>query len=351
MAKKVKARNGKRTAPRRSKKVKVALIGAGAMANGVHYPSLAEFGDVEMVAISDLIEDKRVTTAERFGIPKHYHNYRTMLDEVSCQAVYVLMSPHHLYDIVIDCLKRKLDVFIEKPPAITTFQVASMARLAAENHCITMVGFNRRYAPMLTNARETAAKKGAIQQVGATFYKSDSPLYFDGAVDIIGCDGIHAVDALRWLAGGEVVNVAAAVSQFDDVVPNAWNAVVGFDTGCVGVLQTNWNTGGRIHKFEVHARGYSAYIETQVDIEEVDAKGRRRRTIEDFVADPTEAKSSFGFDRQARAFIDAVKSRRQPSSSFSDAVKTMMLVDAIRRNDVGLCPGLDGCVSGISAEL
>lgn len=348
---KKKAATRKKSGSRRRGKVRVALIGAGGMANGVHYPSLAEFADVEMVALCDLIKEKRVATAKRFGIAKHYHGYQQMLDETACDAVYVLMPPHHLYDIVIECLNRKLDVFIEKPPAVTTFQVASMARLAARNRCVTMVGFNRRYAPMLTDARATAVKHGAIQQVNATFYKNTSAVYYDGAVDVIGCDAIHAVDALRWLAGGEVVSVASAVSQFNDVVPNAWNAVVTFDTGCVGVVQSNWNTGGRIHTFEVHAPGYSAYVEPQVDIEEVDATGRRRRTIDQFVADPTDAKSSFGFDKQARAFIDAVTSRRPPGSNFADAVKTMMLVDAIRRNDVSLCSGLDGCISGISADL
>ncbi len=351
MAKKVKARAGKRKTPKRSSKVRVALIGAGGMANGVHYPSLADFDDVTMVALCDLVEEKRVQTAERFGIPKHYHNYRQMLDDVACQAVYVLMPPHHLYDIVIDCLGRKLDVFIEKPPAVTTFQTASMARLAFASKCVTMVGFNRRYAPMLTDARKAAAKHGTIQQVNATFYKSTSAIYFDGAVDVIGCDVIHAVDALRWLAGGEVLHVAAAVRRFNDLVPNAWNAVVLFDTGCVGVLQSNWNTGGRIHKFEVHAPGYSAYVEPQVEMDEVDAKGRRRRSIGDFVSDTDDSKMTFGFYQQARAFIDAVKTRRQPGANFADAVKSMMLADAIRRNDVALCPGLDGCISGISADL
>jgi len=336
---------------RRSSKVRVALIGAGGMANGVHYPSLAEFGDVEMVALCDLVKDKRVATAKRFGIPKLYHGYQQMLDEVKCDAVYVLMPPHHLFDIVVDCLDRKLDVFVEKPPAVTTFQTAAMARLAAKNKCVTMVGFNRRYAPMLTDARAAAAKKGPIQQINATFYKNTPACYYDGAVDIVGCDAIHAIDAMRWLAGGEVVNVAAAVSQFNDVVPNAWNAIVLFDNDCVGVLQSNWNTGERIHKFEVHAKDYSAYVETQTDIDEVTPKGRRRRTIDEFVDDPKDAKSNFGFDRQARAFIDAVKSRKQPGPCFADAVKTMMLVDAIRRNDVALCPGVDGCISGISADL
>ena len=49
-------------------KVNIALIGAGGMANGVHYPSLAEFEDVNLVGLSDLVESKLQATAERFEI-------------------------------------------------------------------------------------------------------------------------------------------------------------------------------------------------------------------------------------------------------------------------------------------
>ena len=61
--------------------VRVALDGAGVMANRYHYPSLAEFPDVELVGISDLVEAKARQTATRFGIPDSavYVDYRRML--------------------------------------------------------------------------------------------------------------------------------------------------------------------------------------------------------------------------------------------------------------------------------
>jgi predicted dehydrogenase len=49
-------------------KIKVALIGAGAMANSVHYPSLVEFLDVEIVGLCDVVEDKLRATAPKFKI-------------------------------------------------------------------------------------------------------------------------------------------------------------------------------------------------------------------------------------------------------------------------------------------
>jgi len=50
--------------------VRVAMIGAGVMANRVHYPSLDSFPDVEMAAICDLDPERLGTTADRYGVEK-----------------------------------------------------------------------------------------------------------------------------------------------------------------------------------------------------------------------------------------------------------------------------------------
>ncbi len=314
-------------------KIRFGLIGAGGMASTFHYPSLAGLPDVELAGICDLVEGKCREVAGKLAIPRCYTDYRTMLDEVHADAVCVFMPPHQLFDIVIECLTRGRHVFIEKPPAVTTFQAGAMARLAAEKGCITQVGFNRRHDPLLNLALAEARSRGRVSQVHATFFKGAPALYYNGAVDAIGCDAIHAVDALRYMAGGAVSHVAAVVGQADSPVPNAWNALVAFDNGVVGVLQTNWNVGGRVHCFEVHSAGYSAFVEHLTDVDEVfrESGQRRRRTaaeiLGDAAADPLRL---YGFSQQAEHFVTCIREGRQPSAHFADAVRTMELVDAIR---------------------
>ncbi|MBI1926682.1 Gfo/Idh/MocA family oxidoreductase, partial [Candidatus Poribacteria bacterium] len=104
-------------------KVNIALIGAGGMANGVHYPSLAEFDDVNLVGLCDLIPSKLKATAERFRIENTFSDYKEMLEKTSPDAVYILMPPQHLFAPVIHCLSQGHHVFIEKPPALTLHQI------------------------------------------------------------------------------------------------------------------------------------------------------------------------------------------------------------------------------------
>ena len=318
------------------KKVNIALIGAGGMANGVHYPSLSECEDVNLVGLCDLVPSKLQATAERFEIDQTFTDYKQMLEKTSPDAVYVLMPPQHLFPITIHCLSQQHHVFIEKPPGVTLHQTKEMARAAEENGCKTMVGFNRRFIPLLRQVKEMVEARGPIIQCMSTFHKNTpGALYYDGVIDVLTCDAIHAVDALRWLGGGEVKAVASDINSFYSERENSFNAIVKFTSGASGYLCTNWAVGGRIHVFEMHAREISAYINP-------DAGGRAVIHTPDGITEitPEEAANSdathrtYGFYGESRHFVDSIQEDRQPITCFTDAVKTMELVSAIYQNRI-----------------
>lgn len=320
----------------KKEKIKLGLIGAGGMANAVHYPSLLEFPDVEMAGLCDLAEDKLKATAEKFRIKQTFADYRVMLDKIKSDAVYILMPPHHLFDIAVECLNRKTHLFIEKPPGITTEQTKNLARLAEKNKCLTMVGFQRRFCPLIREARKRVEERGPIIQCLARFVKNTvgAGPYYGGAVDILTCDAIHAVDTLRWM-GGEVKKIISDVENFYAEYNNAFNALLKFENGAVGFLLTNWVVGKRIFSVEMHAKGISAFAEPDdkaVIYKDNKEKGEVFSTQE--IAGSKEMHKYAGFFTENRHFIDCLKAGKQPLTNFSDAVKTMELVDRIYRSQI-----------------
>ena len=313
--------------------VRVAFVGAGSLANAVHYPSLAEMEDVEIAAIAELNPDRLEKTASKYRVERTYSDYRRMIAEVEPDAVYVLMPPHHLFDIVVHALREGCHVFIEKPPGLTTYQTAAFAELAEKMNRKTMCGFNRRHIPLLKWAKEEVTAKGELVQCVSTFYKYHTGgRYYDGAIDILTCDAIHAVDALRWM-GGDVAAVTSIVKRYGATFPTAFNALVEFESGATGVLLANWKTGARMHQWELHAPGASAYVDAD----------REARLFFDNASEPIvrstyDAAGSdanhryYGFFDENRHFIDCILEDRLPTSHFGDAVKTMELVDAIYAN-------------------
>jgi len=317
--------------------VRVCFVGAGVHANAVHYPSLSSMRDVEIVAICDLNEERLRRTAEKYDIENTFKNYKEMLSKVKVDAVYIIMPPHHLYDIVVYCLRKGLNVFIEKPPGVSLYQTKSMAILAKRYGCKTMVGFNRRFIPLIRKVREIVEKKGPIVQAVATFYKhyfSEIIPYYDGAVDILTCDAIHAVDMLRWMCG-EPVTVASLISKFYTDYENSFLALIKFDSGATGVLLTNWAAGSRVHTFEMHSRGISAFINP--DEKAVIYVDNRDEPI---VISTTEVARSndrvyyYGFYYENRHFIDCIRYDKEPETNFEDAAKTMELVYLIYKKRI-----------------
>ena len=311
------------------RKVRVAMIGAGSMANRVHYPSLASFDDVEMVAICDLDPDRLSRTAERFGIEKRYTDYRKMIEEVAPDAVYAIGQPHMMYDVWLWCLNEGLNLYIEKPMGITIHQARALAYLAEKKGCITQVSFQRRSCPMLVKLKEECLKRGPIVHAVCMFYKCNIEPFL-GARDHMMDDGVHAIDTLRWMCGGEVVRIKSLTRRV--LVPdiNFISSLLEFDTGATGVMINSWTSGRRIFRVEMHAPGICAeadpegkgYLYADGDTRGVEYDTRKVAGSEEFYV-------YAGFQAKNREFIDCLKSGKQPASNFSDAVKTMEVAEKI----------------------
>ncbi len=309
--------------------VRVAFVGAGSLANSVHYPSLAEMPDVEIVGIAELNQDRMRATAEKYGVENTFTDYREMLESVDADAVYVLMPPHHLFDIAVNVMKSGRHLFIEKPPGVTTYQTAALAELAEKQIVKAMCAFNRRHIPLKLWAREQVEAQGPINQCVSTFYKHHTGgHYYDGAIDILTCDAVHAVDTLRWLGGGEVARVTSSVKAVGATFKNAFNAIVEFDSGATGILLTNWMTGGRVHTWELHAAGGSAFVDGDAEARVTTPDGVATRTTQE-ASGSDSSHRYYGFYGESRHFIDCIKEDSTPTSHLGDAVKTMQLVEDI----------------------
>jgi len=328
-----KAKGRTRSKGSRKKTLKVAIIGAGGRAVGTHYPSLNDLPGVKIAAVCELNEERMNKVCDQFSIEGRYSDYKKMVEEVAPDAVYAIMPPQHLYDVAANLLEMKQNVFIEKPPAVTTEQTRQMAILAEKHGCLTGVTFQRRYSPALVEAKKVLEERGPIHSCVATFYKNavGGAPYYKGAMDILTCDAIHAVDTLRWMAGGEVLSVASDVRRLQATHVNCHLALSTFDSGATGVLLTNWMTGRRFFTVEMHAPGISAFVDPEEGGQiYADGKLEPLRAL-----DPAEISGSdqpyiaYGGYATNKHFMDCLRTKKQPQTCFEDAIKTMELVDKI----------------------
>lgn len=309
--------------------VRVAMIGAGGMANRVHYPSLASFADVEIAAICDLDPQRLTATANQYEIEHRYADYRKMVEEVAPNAIYVIGPPHMMFDIWTWCLSQGLNLYIEKPMGITIHQARTLHYLAEQKGCITQVSFQRRSCPMVVQLHNECLKRGPIVHAECAFYKWEPQPYLQ-ARDHMMDDGVHAIDTLRWMCGGEVVAVESRCKRIGTPDINFISAFLHFDNGATGVMLNSWTSGRRIFKVEMHAPGICVEAEHE-------GKGRLYADGDtqgvEFDTRQVAGSDAFhvygGFQAKNREFIDAVKSGTQPASCFADAIKTMEVAEMI----------------------
>ena len=312
------------------------MIGAGAMANSVHYPSLESFPDVEFAGICELENNRLQSTADRYYVPAEQrflsqgsNGYQTAVAAVDPDAIYAIGPPNIMYPVWKWCLEQGRHLYIEKPMGLSLHQARSLAHLADTHGCITQVSFQRRTCPMVVQLRDACLARGPVTHAVCEFYKC-SPDPFLDARDHMMDDGVHAIDTLRWICGGNVVDVQSVTRRVGTPDINFFSALLRFDNGATGVLMNSWTSGRRIFRVQIHAAGICAEAEHEGNgtlYTDGDTAGTQFDTR--VAAGSAELYVYGGFRAKNRGFIDAVKAGTQPDSCFADAVKTMEIAERI----------------------
>jgi virulence factor len=343
------AKRKKTRSTRSRKKLRLAFVCGESSAALLHIPGLLTLPNAQITAITAL-PGTRIPFADRIpGLKVYDGDYVSMIEKEKPDAVYAIISPVNRYDVAATVLDMGYNLFFNKPPALTSEQIRQLDILAQKNNALTGVVFYRRFSPLVRKGKTTCETKGPVHSAVATFYKNSlgKGPYANGGIDALTSDAIHAVDTLRYLCGGEVESVASNVRRLGADYCNTHEALVKFSSGAVGTILTNFMCGRRMFTIEIHSTGISCFA----DLEEggrIFADGNTKPTehLPHLAAehDPDYYRS-FGIGEISipkstwhtdvnRHFLDCIRKNKQPETCFSDALKTMELVDAIYRSQI-----------------
>ncbi len=149
------------------RRFRVALLGAGNIADG-HAPALRALPElVETVAVCDIDFARARTAQQKFGIPAGFDRLDTMLQEVKPDAVHVLLPPELHADAAEECLSAGAHVFMEKPFCVTVEECLRVRALAQRQGLQIGVNHNVVFMPAFLDLIDAirACRFGAIEQV------------------------------------------------------------------------------------------------------------------------------------------------------------------------------------------
>jgi predicted dehydrogenase len=125
--------------------LRIAVVGAGAIAQVAHLPLLAKMRGARLLALCDNDRAKARALADRFGIPDVFVDIEDLLDYDDLDAV-VIATPNHLHEPhVLAALAAKLHVLCERPLALTSRGVERILTSAVRADRKVFVGNNHRF--------------------------------------------------------------------------------------------------------------------------------------------------------------------------------------------------------------
>ena len=252
-------------------KIRFGVIGVGNQGSS-YITELFDKGRIENGVVSAVCDVNPVKIENIKGKTKnqdivYFDDYKKMLDSGLCDAVLV-ETPHYQHpEIVMECLKRGVNVICDKPAGVYTKQVREMNEAAKKSNAHFAMMFNQRTNCVYRKMKEIIEQGGIgdlqrVVWVITNWFRTQS--YYDsgswratwagegGGVLINQCP--HQLDLVQWVVGKlpSKVHGFCQYGKWHDIeVEDEVTAFFEYDNGATGMFITTTGELPGSNRFEV----------------------------------------------------------------------------------------------------
>jgi predicted dehydrogenase len=358
-------------------KIQVGIIGAGRIADFVHVPSLRRCPtECDVIAVASRTEEKAKAFADRWGIPRIYSRWETLLADPDVHAVVICPPSDQTHRVAKAAIAAGKHVLCEKPLGLNYSEARDLEVAAEHSDAIHMIAFTFRFVPALRFLKRlvTEGHFGEIRQWRLSCF---TDLMLDPAkpaawrnqrvhagAGILADIGSHCIDFARFLLGDfAAVSGAGRAYVRERPHPSGTGAVpvdaedacaflVEFVNGAIGTFDINRAVAGRggtgrmaYQSIEVHGTGGAAVYELTHPFELQISLGpamtrtqqwARAEVPHDLLRFPGSPRNprvddplvGYKLD-QGVAFLKAIRGETQDYPTFRDGAETQRVVDAV----------------------
>lgn len=333
--------------------IRIAIAGAGAIAERAHIPALRTVADTQIVAIQSRTAEKAERVARSIwrddtDRPKVYADFDAMLAREHPDAVGVF-TPNNLHcEFTVKALEAGAHVLVEKPMAPTAAEARKMVDAAAKAGRVLMVAMQRRFGGV-ERAIKDALTSGAIGEPhfirarlshGGPEYWAPGQKWFMAASEAGGGAmldlGVHVADLAIWFMG-EVDSVSGQVGTLAKQieVDDTGAMVLHFKSGAIGVVEASWSSRPSLSAIEIYGsegRVMAGYPRLDVSILRADGTSPPGLSREEIMSrfDPRDLLAP---SRElAETFIGAIQGRMKPTPDGNDGLRAVEAIEACYRS-------------------
>lgn len=237
--------------------MKYGLIGCGRIA--VNHIKAVVNNKLDLIAVCDIVDNHIDILFEKTNYnenPKRYKDYKIMIDENPDIELIAIATESGVHaEIAKYCIRKKINVIIEKPMAMSMVDCEEIIKLSNEYNVKVSVCHQNRFNIAIQEMRK-ALEEGRFGKIshgsinvrwnrGKDYYDQASwrgKWASDGGCLFNQC--IHGIDLLRWMMGDEVLEVYGVTKQqFHHYLEceDIGMAVVKFKNGAIGTIEGTVN--------------------------------------------------------------------------------------------------------------
>lgn len=138
--------------------MKIGVIGVGNIAEKAYLPTYAKNQGTLTFYFATRNEQTKKRIKEMYGFSHLYETIDELIAEkIEACMIHAATKVH--YELAKRCLEQGIHVFIDKPLSTSLHEVAELQALAKKHQVVLMIGFNRRFAPMVEELKQLPNKR------------------------------------------------------------------------------------------------------------------------------------------------------------------------------------------------
>ncbi|MGB5554061.1 MAG: Gfo/Idh/MocA family oxidoreductase [Flavobacteriaceae bacterium] len=322
-------------------KINWGILGAATIAVEQVIPAMVQSAYCQVLGIASRNLKKAQSVARNFDIPRSYGTYEALLNDAQIQAVYIPL-PNHLHVAwAIKALQAGKHVLVEKPVALNAKEARKLYEEAKKHpNLLLMEAFMYKFHPQWIKVKELIQKGeiGALKIIESSFsfFESDpisivnQKAFGGGSLMDIGC---YPISISRFLFESEPKRVFATQENHPEFqVDISTSGILEFEAGTSVFFSS-------IQLYEnqkVRLFGTEGIIELELPFNPpIDSPSKiwvtKQNNRTEIKLDPSNQ-----YTLQADFFSNAILKNAQLPMLFEDAVKNMVVIEAIKMSaDLG----------------
>ncbi|MFD2308511.1 Gfo/Idh/MocA family protein [Enterococcus termitis] len=279
--------------------MKIGVIGLGNIAQKAYLPVYAELRDQATFILSTRNEQTRNTVSEKYGFTDAVSSTEELI-EAGIDACFVHVATKAHAQVVKQLLEAGIHVFVDKPLSENLAEIQEIQALAAEKNVLLMVGFNRRFAPLVEEMKAVKHKNMLLVQKNRIAAKESTDFVI---YDLF----LHLADTVVYLLDDGIKQVHTKVIEENGFLKRAVLQVETDTTTAIAVM--NLFAGANTETYQLTSDEGTYILENLTELTIKSENGIEQKTFGDWT--PTLEKR--GFHQMVTTFIDGVKTREAKS--------------------------------------